>query len=173
MNGLRSEIPRLAALINIVATYHPRGLKVLLGEDPEPTLADLDEILQGISDKQELGVFIDGGRQSQAALDLVCRMGPVSLTIDKAGGWDNIAAAARQVKEHEALAWSLFAESVIWTGKGSKLNSSGHQARIAIKYGVSVPTVRRWWHETPLLIARLALQGGATVLCSGMAIHEI
>lgn len=166
MDGLRSEIPRLAALINIVATYHPRGLKVLLGEDPEPTLADLDEILQGISDKKELGCFIDGGRQSQAALDLVCRMGPVSLTIDKAGGWDNIAASAREVKEYEPQAWNLFAESVQWVGKGSRLeNQGGHLTRIAIKYKVSARTVLRWKEAIPKMIAKVALQGGLRVLC--------
>ena len=166
MDGLRSEIPRLAALINIVATYHPRGLKVLLGEDPEPTLADLDEILQGISDKKELGCFIDGGRQSQAALDLVCRMGPVSLTIDKAGGWDNITASAREVKEYEPQAWNLFAESVQWVGKGSRLeNQGGHLTRIAIKYKVSARTVLRWKEAIPKMIAKVALQGGLRVLC--------
>jgi hypothetical protein len=166
MNGLRSEIPRLAALINIVATYHPRGLKVLLGEDPEPTLADLDEILQGISDKKELGCFIDGGRQSQAALDLVCRMGPVWLVIDQAGGWDNIAASAREVKEYEPQAWNLFAESVQWVGKGSRLeNQGGHLTRIAIKYKVSARTVLRWKEAVPRMIAKVALQGGLRVLC--------
>jgi hypothetical protein len=166
MNGLRSEIPRLAALINLVATYHPRGLKVILGEDPEPTLADLDEILQGISDKKELGVFIDGGRQSQAALDLVCRMGPVSLVIDQAGGWDNIAASAREVKEYEPQAWNLFAESLLWVGRGSRLeNEGGHLSRIAMKYKVHTRTVIRWRDEVPRMIARLALQGGLRVLC--------
>lgn len=168
MGGLRSEIPRLATLLSIVATYHPRGLRVLLGDEPEPTLGELDEILKGISSKADLGTTIDGGRPNQAALDLICRMGAVSLAIDRAGGWDNITWAAREVKTAEPIAWHLFAESVLWVGKGSRLeNEGGHITRIATKYGVTYRTVLRWKDETPRLIARLALQGGPKVLCLG------
>ena len=166
MSEIMSEIPRLAAVITIVATYHPRGLRVLLGVDPEPSLADIDEILQGITEKKDLGCFVDGGRQAEAALDLVCRMGPVSLVIDKAGGWDNIAASAREVKEYEPQAWNLFTESVLWVGKGSRLeNEGGHLSRIAAKYRVHTRTVIRWRDEVPRMIARLALQGGLRMLC--------
>lgn len=166
MSGIFNEIPRLAALISIVATYHPRGLRVLLGEDPEPTLGELDELLNGITNKADLGTTIDGGRLTQTALDLVCRMGHVSLTIDKAGGWDNIAASAREVKEYEPQAWNLFAESVQWVGKGSRLeNQGGHLTRIAIKYKVSARTVLRWKEAVPRMIAKVALQGGLRVLC--------
>ena len=163
---LRLEIPRLAALISLVATYHPRGLRVLLGDDPEPTLSELDEILRGISSQPDLGTTIETGRPSQTALDLVCRLGPVAQTIDRAGGWATIADAARTVQRLEPLAWNLFAESVIWVGTGSRLGTGGHQARIAVKYGVSVPTVARWKADVPVLIARYALQGGQRVLCS-------
>jgi hypothetical protein len=163
---LRLEIPRLAALISLVATYHPRGLRVLLGDDPEPTLGELDEILRGISSRPDLGTSIESGRPSQAALDLVCRLGPVAQTIDRAGGWPVIADSARAVQRLEPLAWNLFAESVLWVGAGSKLNpDGGHQARIALRYGVSIPTVAKWRVEVPNLIARHALQGGQRVLC--------
>jgi hypothetical protein len=166
MDGLFNEVPRLTALINVIATYHPRGLKVLLGDDPEPTLGELDELLNGITGKADLGTTIDGGRLTQTALDLVCRMGPVSLTIDKAGGWDNLTASVREVKTLEPQAWNLFAESVLWVGHGSRLESEGgHLSRIAMKYKVHTRTVLRWREEVPKMIARLALQGGLRVLC--------
>jgi len=165
MGGIRSEVPRLAALIALIAHYHPRGLRVLLGDSPEPTTEELAELLDSLQQQDDLGVMVDGGVKAGEGLALYCRVEPILEIVDLAGGWAEIQACARQVRSLEPLAWNLFAECVMWVGSGSRLNEGGHLERIAQKYGVSVPTVYRWRNEVPKLIARHALLGGQGVLC--------
>lgn len=164
MTSLRSEVPRLASIITLVAQYHPRGLRVLLGQDPEPTTEELADLVNDISSREDLGVQVDTSSISQEALNLVCRMEGVDEIIEMARGWPNVSAAARDVQLLEPLAWNLFAEGIMWVSCGSRLNEEGHLARIAHKYGVSVPTVSKWRTDVPLLIARNALLGGQSVL---------
>lgn len=165
MRGIRSEVPRLAALVSLVAHYHPRGLRVLLGESPEPTTEELAELIESIQDKPVLGVSVDGGGQGGEPLNAFCRVEPLLEIIDLAGGWPKIQESARQIRGLEPLAWNLFAECIMWVGSGSRLNEcGGHLERIAEKYRVSVPTVYRWRNEIPNLIARHSLAGGQSVL---------
>lgn len=165
MRGIRSEVPRLAALVTLIANYHPRGLRVLLGESPEPTTEELAELVESLQDKPDLGVSVDGGAQGGEPLNAFCRAEPLLEIIDLAGGWPEIQESTRQVRALEPLAWNLFAECIMWVGSGSRLNEcGGHLERIAAKYRVSVPTVYRWRNEVPNLIARHSLAGGQSVL---------
>ena len=165
MRGIRSEVPRLAALVTLIANYHPRGLRVLLGESPEPTTEERAELIEGLQGRPELGVSVDGGSQGGEALNAYCRVEPLLEIVDLAGGWPEIQESVRQVRALQPLAWNRFAEFVMWVGSGSRLNEcGGHLERIAAKYRVSVPTVYRWRNEVPNLIARHSLAGGQNVL---------
>jgi len=149
----------LAAVIELVAIGHPQGLRVLLGEAPEPSV---EEILSLMAPMQgdDLGNRVQTFSRKETALDRLCGVEPILSVIQAAGGWGGIVKAVQEVREFERIPWGIFSEGARWIGLGSKLNGSGHQQRIAEKYGVSLPTVAKWRVEVPRMIARLALRGG-------------
>ncbi|MFA0887702.1 MAG: hypothetical protein ACC613_01250 [Synergistales bacterium] len=152
-----SDRAKLALLIETLVTIHPRGLKILLGEAPNPTCEDIAETFFS-AQGEDLGVRIQVNRDRQDALNLLCKAQVIQDLVDLAGGWEGLQAATREVREVEALAWNLFADSVRWVHCGSRLNNgTGYAVRIAERYNVSVRTAVRWRPEIPKIIARIAM----------------
>ena len=156
---LRNLVYRLAAVIELVAIGHPQGLRVLLGEAPEPTVDDLLSLMAPMKG-DDPGTPVQTFSRRESALNQICGVEPILSLIEAAGGWEGIVKATLEVREFERIPWGIFSEGARWIGLGSRLNGGGHQQRIAERYGVSLPTVAKWREEVPRMIARLALRGG-------------
>ena len=93
MQGL---VFRLAAVIELVAIGHPQGLRVLLGEAPEPSV---EEILSLMAPMQgdDLGNRVQTFSRKETALDRLCGVEPILSVIQAAGGWGGIVKAVQEV----------------------------------------------------------------------------
>lgn len=155
-----NEVDKLAAIVELLVSYHPSGLMILLGERPPLSAqqwASLVQSIQAVPDieRVDASVNIDGFFNQVAVGDLIISF------IEKLGSWDVVVEAVQSFRRIFPLDWNLFVEHIRFISNplSSRLNSESMLSRISYKYGVDNKTVTRRRKLVPLSIAREAIGG--------------
>jgi hypothetical protein len=153
---------RLVAVIELILGYHPKGLRVLVGE-VEPTVGELDAILRcvlalgdGLPGRVAAAFSSSPSSPQERAMG---RAAALLGIVEEAGGWGHLATAARFYREAYPQTWAIFADHVLTIAPGgvSRLEAEGQLARIARKHNVGIRTVAQKRQTVPEAIARYAL----------------
>lgn len=107
------SIERLSALIELIALYLPRGLRVLLGVEEPPTPDELTDLLKALRSRPQLSVRIIGGQVTSEAEARVLLAEKVDEIAAEGGGWPNIARAAKLVSEYHPTQWRRFEDTIL------------------------------------------------------------
>lgn len=150
------KIPSLVAVIELLIAYHPKAIRILLGEH-EPTLMELAQVIRAASEHDEEAPKQNGEPQSRQLADMVKGEG-IQRIVDEVGGWEQLAEAVLYYREAFPATWGVFADHVlsIIPGGASRLDEESQLRRIASQYKVSMPTVIARRKDVPYAIARYA-----------------
>lgn len=154
------HIEKLAAVIELILEYHPRGLRVLVGE-VEPTTAELNEILGCIcSTESEPSARVAAAFPNSPQERSLMRAESILTVVNEAGGWAGIAAMAREFRELYSETGEIFRTHVEWieAGGGTRKEYDTALMRLATRFDVSVDTVRRKRRFAVEMIASAALR---------------
>ena len=136
------QVKRLAAVIELILKYHPKGLRVLVG-DVEPTMTELDEILQSVEDN-DLPFRIAAAFPSSPQERGLMRAETILSIVDEGGGWAGIAQMARDFRELYSDTWEIFRTHVEWIDNGnSRIEQDSALRRMAVRFGISEDTIQR------------------------------
>ena len=137
------QVRRLVAVIELILEYHPKGLRVLVG-DAEPTTAELDDILRSVC-ARDLPTRVSAAFPNSLQERRLVRADAILDIVSEGGGWAGIAEMARQFRELYSETWEIFRLHVEWidAGGGSRLEKDTVLMRIASRFNVSADTVRR------------------------------
>ncbi|ADE57251.1 hypothetical protein Amico_1127 [Aminobacterium colombiense DSM 12261] len=154
-----NEVDKLAAIVELLVSYHPSGLMILLGERPPLSAqqwASLVQSIQAVPDieRVDASVNIDGFFNQVAVGDSIISF------IEKLGSWDVVVEAVQSFRRIFPSDWNLFVEHIRFVSNplASRLHDS-MLCRIASKYGVDAKTVTRRRKLVPVTIAREAIGG--------------
>jgi hypothetical protein len=139
------QVRRLAAVIELVLEYHPKGLRVLVGET-EPTTAELGEILRCVCGYgNDLPARIAAAFPSSPQERALMRVDTLLNIVAEGGGWAGIAMMAREFRELYSETWKIFSLHVEWidTGGSSRLERDTALLRLSTRFNISVDTVQR------------------------------
>jgi len=139
------QAERLAAVIELILEYHPKGLRVLVGE-AEPTTAELDEILRCVCGSGgDLPARVTAAFPSSPQERCFLRAAAILSIVAEGGGWAGVASMAREFRELYSETWEIFRLHVEWVklGGGSRLEYDSALLRIASRFNVSTDTVQR------------------------------
>ena len=167
MNGLPWKIiERLAATIEVVALYHPAGLRVLLGAHPPLSAVEWSDLLESLRSRP-CAERVDASSGIDAFFPALSEGLDLADFIEKAGGWSRIVMAAKAFRATRSKDWNLFVEWVrsATDPLGSRLHPT-HIAEVSEEYGVDRKTVSRRARTVPLKIAREAVGGFQEALFS-------
>lgn len=147
----------LATVIELLIERHPSGLRVLLGECPPPSAAEI--VLMYAKPREDSGVRIDGGISVPMAEMIVMREEQFESVIRAAGGWPHIVATTREWSECYRTTWDIVVDHVRFVGTGdfTKIEQS-QLARIAERHGVHKDTVWRRRRAFPASLAECILR---------------
>jgi hypothetical protein len=150
------KISALVAVVELLLEYHPKALRILLGECV-PTLMELAEIVRSASEAPDGGYGAAGLPHSKQLTDLVRGEG-MQRVIDDVGGWSQLAEAVQFYRKAFPTTWAIFVDHVlsIVPGGVSRIEEQSQLARIAQKYGVRPATVCEKRKIVPEAIARYA-----------------
>lgn len=149
-------IPSLVAVIELLLAYHPKAIRILLGEH-EPTLMELAKVISAASEHDEEAPQQSGEPQSRQLADMVKGEG-IQRIVDEVGGWKQLAEAVLYYRDAFPSTWGMFADHVlsIIPGGASRLEEESQLQRIADQYLVTPPTVIARRKSVPYAIARYA-----------------
>lgn len=150
-----SKTPVLVAVIELLIAYHPKALRILLGEH-EPTLFELDEVVRNASAPAGVGRVSGGARSRQLAA--LMRGEAIQDVVDRVGGWRQLAEAALFYRARFPTTWGIFADHVMHIASGDipRIEERPLLQSIADAYGVSRSTVSEKRRLVPYAIARYA-----------------
>ena len=155
-----NQVEKLSAVIELILEYHPKGLRVLVGE-VEPTTEELNAILQGIcrSDSEPSARVAAAFPTSPQERSLM-RVESLLNVVSEAGSWPGIAAMAREFRELYSDTWEIFRTHVEWieTGGGTRGEYEPALVRLADRFKISVDTVQRKRRFVVDMIASAALR---------------
>lgn len=146
----------LAAIIELLLSRHPRGLRVLLGECPTPNAEEVRLLFA--EGRDDLGVRVEGGASVPLAEQMVMNVERFNEVIGAAGGWKHVNA---MVKEWAAIfpsSWRIVVDCVRCVRRGTPKIDGGQVGRIAERFGVDTETVRLRRKAFPEQIADYILQ---------------
>ena len=136
------QVKRLAAVIELILKYHPKGLRVLVG-DIEPTTAELDEILRCV-EGNELPLRVAAAFPSSPQERGVMRAETIIAIVGEGGGWSGVAAMAREFRNLYRETWEIFRVHVEWIdSSGSRIEQDSALRRMAVRFGISEDTIQR------------------------------
>lgn len=147
--------PVLVAVIELLIAYHPKVLRILLGEY-EPTLLELAEIVRNASEPADGARVSSGARSRQLAA--LMRGESIQDAVDRVGGWRQLAEAALFYRDRFPATWGIFADHVMHIASGDipRIEERSLLQSIAETYGVSRSTVSEKRRLVPYAIARYA-----------------
>jgi hypothetical protein len=153
-------LTRLAAVIELILTYHPKALRVIAGEH-EPTLMELSEVVLNAGDHDAAGIISAALSESIPAsgqLASIVRGEALQRIIDDAGGWDHIVEAVSFYRNSFPTTWAIFVDHLLTVAPGgsSRLEDEAQLARMAEKYGVRRATLCEKRRIVPEAVARYA-----------------
>jgi len=154
-----NRVRRLAAVIELILTYHPKGLRVLVGEC-EPTTAELAEILQCVCDSgPDVSPRVAAAFPTSPQERALISVDTILDIVAEGGGWAGIAAMARQFREVRSEDWAIFHAHVLWVKPcgASRIGQDPVLLRIADKFGVCPDTVTRKREAVVYEIAKYAI----------------
>ena len=150
------RIPRLVAVIELLLQYHPKALRILVGEYV-PDLMELSEIVQAASEVEENAPNASGLPKSKQLANIV-RGESIQSVIDEVGGWEHLSEAVRLYRDNFPKTWAIFVDHVfsVEPGRATRLEEQTQLKRIADKHGFCIATICEKRKIVPEAIARYA-----------------
>lgn len=146
----------LAAIIELLLSRHPRGLRVLLGECQPPNAEEVRLLFA--EGRDELGVRVEGGASVPLAERMVMNAERFNEVIGAAGGWKHVNAMVKEWAEIFPNSWRIVVDCVRYVRRGTPKIDGGQMARIAERYHVDLDTVRLRRRAFPECLADFILQ---------------
>jgi hypothetical protein len=116
------SVSQVAAVLEILARFHPAGFGILLGQAPEPEASEIADIISSFSERGYLGVRIAGGGAIPEAERILFLSDAFLRIISSAGGWERIHRAAREVKDSVSPSfWREAADYAAYIAQGGKI----------------------------------------------------
>lgn len=155
-----NEVEKLAAIIELLVSYHPSGILILLGERPPLSALEWADLARSIQKETDIE-HIDMSINTDGFFSQITIGDTIISFIEKLGSWDVVVEAVQSFRRIFPSDWNLFVEHIRFISNplSSRLNSESMLSRIADKYGVDNKTVTRRRKLVPLSIAREAIGG--------------
>lgn len=154
--GISVHCDRIAAVIDLLISYHPKGFKILMGEAPTPTPLEIHEMMNATRFPMP-DDFKPTTRSSETQAErIVHDTEYFEKTISVAGGWPHLTKTVHDFRESTPRVWAVVVDYEKFVSFqiercGSKLGF------VAKKHGVGVNTVLRYRRNFPVKIAQMCL----------------
>ncbi|HOO65042.1 MAG TPA: hypothetical protein PK364_14150 [Synergistaceae bacterium] len=148
-------------LIELLASRHRDGLRILSGESPPPSKFELREILlhhRSQGGKTDPEIRTPGKNAAPQAME-VESVEEYFRALDQIGGWEPIILAAREVAEDCGTMWKafcLYISDIERPGWTPRAESTSAMIVLSHKVGVDAKTIRRYRKSVPSWIAARA-----------------
>ncbi|WP_286978876.1 hypothetical protein [Aminobacterium sp. UBA5514] len=155
-----NEIERLSAIIDLLVTYHPSGVMVLLGERPPLSDVEWFELAQSIKSEDDIE-RVDSSVNTDAFFGQIAAGDAIVQFLETLGTWETVVQSARSFRKVFPADWNMFIDHVRYVDNpfSSRLYKESMLARVATKYSVDPKTVTRRRKTVPLAIAREVIGG--------------
>ena len=151
-DGMRSE--QLAAIITLLAIYHPAGCNILLGIDKELSPDEWRSLVEAITPSGE-PVHVRSDKDPCAkVLSMVDRDSRIPDVIHRLGGWERVVYAANRLKSEKPTHWRGVRDYCEIQTAPVKFYSV---EELADRLHVNPATLWKWKTQVPQIIAHLAV----------------
>ena len=148
-------------LIELVASRHRDGLRILSGEVPPPTKEELREILlhhRSQGSQTDPAIRVPGKNVARQAVEV--ESGEAYFrALERIGGWEPIVQAAKDVAADCGTMWKafcLYISDIEHPGWIPRAESTSAMIRLSHKVGVDPKTIRSYRQRLPGEIAARA-----------------
>jgi hypothetical protein len=159
---------KLVAVIELILRYHPKGLRVLVGE-VEPTTEELNQMIRSAEKYDEdLVTRVVRPFPSSPQERALIRADTILSIVNDVGGWKGLAIMARECRELRSESWEIFRLHVEWikVGGGTRLENGTALQRIAERFRISPDTVLRKRHYIVSAIVEAAIRTDRVLVSS-------
>ncbi len=145
-------------LIELVASRHRDGLRILLGEAPPPTAEELREILRhhrSQGGQTDPGIRLPGKNAAPQAVEVESEE-VYFRELERIGGWEPIVMATKDVEGSKGVMWKAFCLYILYIerpGWAPRTESTSAMLCISQKTGVDAKTIRSYRKRVPGEIA--------------------
>lgn len=107
-----NDMKRLAAIIDLLVTYHPSGIMILLGE--RPSLSDVEwfELTQYLHEKGTTNTRVDTSLNPDGFFSNISKGNLITSFLESIGGWENVVSAACSFRKVFPTDWDMFIDHV-------------------------------------------------------------
>ncbi len=159
----------LAAIIELLCSHYPAGVRAISGDTTPPDLDDWEELIQSVSPSQGESVHVQCDQSPDGhVLTLIGQAEKIMNIVNKHGGWPRIVEAVKRYRVGSPTDWGLFVRymEVLNCPVRSGLSDYYTVERICQDYHVDRKTVLARRTMVPSLIAYDVVFGAQLMLDS-------
>lgn len=150
-------VEQLAEIIRMLVGF-PKGINMLLGRIPPPTLEEINEMILAFrSAGPDLGTRVDGGENIPTAERLIYTADTFTAVLEACGGWKHISVVANGWIKLSPNAWAIVLDHVrLVRTKVTRIDGSSVK-KIADAHGCATDTIHNVVNVFPKELAAAIL----------------